>query len=232
MRALEALGGLAYWLEDPTAAVAAYRARLALALDLGLPSEVADAHLDLWFALRSLGDDVRSRDELLAARTGYEAIGDDLGTARCRWAEVSLWVMDHRFVEARDALEEVLAVFRQRRDVSYEGLAVGSLAMCAIAVGDLAAADRWFREALTLARWSGVTGVVTSWGSGASCWIASAGRNWQPACREPTRPSTRHTASRSRGGCETSSRSCAPRPVHPRRWSLRNASALSTRDAG
>jgi tetratricopeptide (TPR) repeat protein len=164
MRALEALGGLAYWLEDPTAAVAAYRARLALALDLGLPSEVADAHLDLWFALRSLGDDARSRDELLAARTGYEAIGDDLGVARSRWAEVSLWVMDHRFVEARDALEEVLAVFRQRRDLSYEGLAVGSLAMCAIAVGDLAAADRWFRDALALARWSGVTGVVTSLG--------------------------------------------------------------------
>ena len=164
MRALEALGGLAYWLEDPTAAVAAYRARLALALDLGLPSEVADAHLDLWFALRSLGDDARSRDELLAARTSYEAIGDDVGVARSRWAEVSLWVMDHRFVEARDALEEVLAVFRQHRDVSYEGLAVGSLAMCAIAVGDLAAADRWFREALTLARWSGVTGVVTSLG--------------------------------------------------------------------
>jgi hypothetical protein len=36
--------------------------------------------------------------------------------------------------------------------------------MCAIAVGDLVAADQWFREGLTLARWSGVTGVVTGVG--------------------------------------------------------------------
>ena len=137
--------------------------------------------------------------------------------------------MDHQFVEARDALEEVLAVFRQRRDVSYEGLAVGSLAMCAIAVGDLAAADRWFREALALARWSGVTGIVTVTGD-----LEPAAGSHRPPQLAARMQGAYEALSETYGvpdpaGCETSSRSCAPRPMHPRRWRLRNANGSSKR---
>ena len=82
--------------------------------------------------------------ELAAAHAGYEAIGDRLGAARCRWAESSLLLMDHRVVESYEALREVLVIFRERGDANYEGLTMGSLAIGSFAMGDLVGADRWF----------------------------------------------------------------------------------------
>jgi tetratricopeptide (TPR) repeat protein len=164
-RALEALGSIAYWLGDGVAAVAAYRERLDLAERHGPANEIADGHLDLYFGLSILGQMPAARDELAQAHAGFEAIGDRLGVARCRWAESSLMLMDHRSSEASDALLELLVVFRDNSDVNYEGLTMGSLAMCSLMMGDLAGADRWFRQALTLAESASTLGAITGLGA-------------------------------------------------------------------
>ena len=165
IRALEALGAIAYWLGDGPAAVAAYQERLGLAEELSHASEVADGHLDLYFALGIVGEMSAARAELAAAHAGYEAVGDRLGVARCQWAESSLLLMDHRVVESYDALIEVLVIFRERGDANYEGLTMGSLAIGSFAMGDLVGADRWFREALTLAESASTVGAITGLGA-------------------------------------------------------------------
>jgi predicted ATPase len=165
IRALEALGALAYWLGDGPTAVAAYRERLGLAERQRQASEVADGHLDLYFGLGAVGDMPTARVELAAAHAGYEALGDPLGAARCRWAESSLLLMDHRVVESYDALREVLVVFREHGDANYEGLTMGSMAMCSFAMGDLVVADRWFRQALTLAESASTVGAISGLGA-------------------------------------------------------------------
>ena len=165
IRALEALGAVAYWLGDGPAAVAAYQERLGLAERLGHATEVADGHLDLYFGLAIVGEMSAARVELAAAHAGYGALEDRLGAARCRWAESSLLLMDHRLVESYEALREVLVVFRERGDANYEGLTMGSLAIGSFAMGDLVGADRWFREALTLAESTSTVGVITGLGA-------------------------------------------------------------------
>jgi predicted ATPase/class 3 adenylate cyclase len=165
IRALEALGSIAYWLGDATAAVAAYRERLDLAERHGSAREVADGHLDLYFGLGMLGQMPAAHGELAAAHADYEAIGDRLGTARCGWAESSLMLMDHRAAESYEALRDVLVVFREQGDVNYEGLTMGSLAMASLAMGDLVGADRWFRQALTLAESASTIGAITGLGA-------------------------------------------------------------------
>jgi predicted ATPase len=165
IRALEALGSIAYWLGDGAAAVAAYQERLDLAERHSSASEVADGHLDLYFGLGMVGQMSAARGELAAAHAGYEAIGDRLGTARCGWAESSLMLMDHRAAESYEALRGVLVVFREHGDVNYEGLTMGSLAMASLAIGDLVGADRWFRQALTLAESASTVGAITGLGA-------------------------------------------------------------------
>ncbi len=73
--------------------------------------------------------------------------------------------MDHRVVESYEALREVLVVFRENGDVNYEGLTMGSLAIGSFAMGDLVGADRWFREALTLAESASTVGAITGLGA-------------------------------------------------------------------
>ena len=165
IRALEALGAVAYWLGDGPAAVAAYQERLALAERLNDASEASTATSICTSRWEIVGDMSAARVELAAAHAGYAAIGDRLGAARCRWAESSLLLMDHRVVESYEALREVLVVFRENGDVNYEGLTMGSLAIGSFAMGDLVGADRWFREALTLAESASTVGAITGLGA-------------------------------------------------------------------
>jgi predicted ATPase/class 3 adenylate cyclase len=176
IRAFEALGSIAYWLGDGAAAVAAYQERLDLAERHGRASEVADGHLDLYFGLGIVGQMPAARGELAAARAGYDAIGDRLGAARCRWAESSLMMMDHHADESCKALRELLVVFREHGDVNYEGLTMGSLAMCSLTMGDLVGADRWFRQTLTLAGSASTVGAITGLGA----WSLLLGRLGDP----------------------------------------------------
>jgi predicted ATPase/class 3 adenylate cyclase len=176
IRSLEAAGAIAYWLGDGTAAVNAYRDRLALAERHGPANEVADARLDLYFGLSVVGQMAAARDELARAHSSFEAIQDRLGVARCRWAESSLLLMDHRASESCDGLREVLVVFRDHGDVNYEGLTMGSLAICSLAMGDLVGADRWFRQALSLAESTSTVGAITGLGA----WSQLLGRIGYP----------------------------------------------------
>jgi predicted ATPase/class 3 adenylate cyclase len=165
IRALEAAGGIAYWLGDNGAAVAAYRERLALAERHAGAQEIADAHLDLVFGLANLGQTDAAAAELVAAISGYTVARDELGLARCRWLQTSTMVLTHRFTEALEPLKELLPIFRDHGDLSYSGLTLGSLAMVSMAIGDLAAAERSFREALAIGATSSTVAVITGLGT-------------------------------------------------------------------
>jgi predicted ATPase len=165
IRALEAAGALAYWLGDGTTAVDAYRDRLALAEQHSPANEVADAHFDLYFGLTLVGQMPAARDELARAHASFEAIQDPLGVARCGWAESSLLLLERRASESCDGLRNVLVVFRDHGDASYEALTMGSLAICSLAAGDLVGADRWFRQVQSMAEPTSTAGAITRLGA-------------------------------------------------------------------
>lgn len=119
MRALEAAGGLAYWLGDGPSSVAAYRERLARAEGYGTRADVADAQFDLSFGLSSAGQAEAARQAWAAARSGYSELGDALGVARCGWVESSFNLVAQQFSEARGGLTEIIPILREYRDYNY-----------------------------------------------------------------------------------------------------------------
>lgn len=152
MAALEAAGGLAYWLGDVEVSVNAYRERLALAERHGTPADIADAQFDLSFGLSNVGEAEAARQALQAASGRYAALDDAVGIARCRWVESSFDVMAQQFSAARDRLLGIIPIFRDHSDYSYLGLAIGSLAICEVVLGHLEAADALFSETLLSVR--------------------------------------------------------------------------------
>jgi predicted ATPase/class 3 adenylate cyclase len=86
--ALEAAGGLAYWLDDFAAAGAVYERRLGLAEGTGDPLAIAGAHYDLGFIAMVGGrvEELRAHEQRAMDR--YEAAGDEEGGIRARQALV------------------------------------------------------------------------------------------------------------------------------------------------
>jgi predicted ATPase/class 3 adenylate cyclase len=171
MGALEAAGGLAYWLGEGQLSLTFYRERLAEAERYGTPTDVADARMDLSFGFANIGDAEAARQAWAEAYSGYAALEDVVGLARCRWVESSFNLMAQRFTEARAGLVAIIPIFREHGDYNFLGLATGSLAMCEVVLGNLAAAEYLFSDALLQARGrAGVVGVIIGLGPLAKLW--------------------------------------------------------------
>jgi hypothetical protein len=165
MDALEAAGGLAYWLGDVQLSVNAYRERLALAELDGSPADIANAQFDLSFGLLNVGEAEAAKHALLAASGRYAALDDAVGIARCSWFESSFDLMAQQFSVARDRLLGIIPIFRDHLDYNYLGLAMGSLAVCEVVLGNLEAADEWFSETVLSVRGrAGVVGLIIGLG--------------------------------------------------------------------
>jgi hypothetical protein len=165
MNALEAAGGLAYWLGDGPLSVNVYRERLSEAERRGTSADVADAQFDLSFGLANVGEVDAATRAWRTASSAYAELGDAIGVARCRWVESSFDLMAQRFAEARANLMEIIPVFREQGDYNFLALATGSLSVCEVVLGDLAAAERLFSEVVLMGRGrTGVVGVVIGLG--------------------------------------------------------------------
>jgi hypothetical protein len=165
MGVLEAAGGLAYWLGEGQLSLNFYVERLAEAERHGTPTDVADARMDLSFGFANLGDAEAAREAWAEAYSRYAALEDVVGVARCRWIESSFNLMAQRFTEARAGLVEIIPIFREHGDYNFLGLATGSLAMCEVVLGNLAAAEHLFSDALLQARGrAGVVGLIIGLG--------------------------------------------------------------------
>ena len=165
MRALEAIGGLAWYLGDAQSALAAYRERLELAERVGDPADVAEALYDLSYGLAGTVDFAGAARALASAQAQYAELGDRIGVARCRNFQASVALFEQRVGDARAILDEVIPVFREGGDVSMLGQALGSLAFCELLEGNVGATDRLFTEIITLGvERTSVVGLVIATG--------------------------------------------------------------------
>jgi predicted ATPase/class 3 adenylate cyclase len=87
LRALEATGGLVYWMADFEMVVTFYKAALDLAREIGDPAEIAQAAYNLSFGYTIPNTDMKRGRELLEeARALFSALGDGAATARAGFA--------------------------------------------------------------------------------------------------------------------------------------------------
>ena len=148
--ALEAAGGLAYWLDDFAAARAAYERRLALAEAGADDRLLAGAHYDLGFIamVEGRGDDVRRHER--QATELYERVGDEEGVVRARQALVLSMFLTEEHAEAARLERANLAIFRARGSMDQIADSLTFLCACLWKAGDLAAGWANLQESMRL----------------------------------------------------------------------------------
>ncbi|HWH24572.1 MAG TPA: tetratricopeptide repeat protein [Candidatus Limnocylindria bacterium] len=162
LRALEATGGLTYWIGDLEATERLYTDRLELARQTGEPTEVAAALYDLSFVTIVPGTASQVGAEMLSEAINlYEAAGDEAGIARAKWAMATHLFNIEDWPKARETLEEIVAVFR-RLDSTYDlGWGLHSLGVAEIRLGRPDDARRAFEEGLGIfAAVNDLSGIV------------------------------------------------------------------------
>ena len=155
LRALEAAGGLTYWMGDPRMA-AYYEDALGLARDLGRPDTIARALYNLAFAFIVPGTD-RARalvllEESLALSRG---LGDRAAAGRAAFALAGALSQGQDrshadLLRAREAAAEALAAHRDLGNQFDLGWDLHMSAFVALKLGDLAAAEQGWTEAMRL----------------------------------------------------------------------------------
>jgi predicted ATPase/class 3 adenylate cyclase len=109
---LAAQGGLAYWMDDPAGAQAAYHERFALAEGIGDPGLLADAHYDLGFLSMIAKDEAGIRDHEERALELYLAAGREADAIRARQALVLAVFLAGDYLTALRLEEENFEAFR------------------------------------------------------------------------------------------------------------------------
>ena len=157
VHALSASGGLAYWSNDFAVAWEAYGEALAAAERLDDPRLIADASYDMGFRYVVDKDPARHEAYERRALVLYEALGDEEAAVRARQALViGAFLGGDR--EAARRLEEVnLEAFRRSGSWYRTADSLTLLGSIEIDDGDVEAADRHIREALSIVGPRGAT---------------------------------------------------------------------------
>jgi len=156
--ALEAAGGLAYWLGEFATTQAAYEEAVALARASGDPKRISNALYNLSFlpVWAELEKDVNKRvtdaealiDEALALA---RQVGDRAAAARCLWARANaISYLRSDAVGSLAPLAEAISIFREIGDHFDLAWALHGEGMARIKAGDLAAAQPALDELVTL----------------------------------------------------------------------------------
>ena len=156
--ALEAAGGLAYWLGDFAATKALYDESLALARANGNPARISNAlynlsFLPVWAEIE--GDPAaRAADaeaQLAEAEALARQLGDRAAIARCLWAKAnSIFYLRNDLTTALALLGECIPVFREIGDLFSLAWALHAEGLGLLKNGELAAARAVFDEEITL----------------------------------------------------------------------------------
>ena len=160
--ALEALGGVVYWMGDIEATEAIYQKRLPIARSMGDPRKIADALYDLSFVYtlpnRETASALAMLDEAIAL---FRSTGDQAGVAKALWARANTLFNSAQYDKAVDVLEEVVRTFREVDNRFGLGWALHSLGVGRIRLGQMEPARAAFTEGLDLFRTAGdVSGMV------------------------------------------------------------------------
>jgi len=157
--ALEAAGGLAYWLADMVATTAAYQEALALARANADPARISNALYNLSFlevwgkqSGRSTEERMQQADaELDEAVALARQAADRAGIARCLWSRSNnLAYLRNDYVAALVPLAEAIAIFREIGDHFGLAWALHSEGIARLHTGEFAASRAAFDEQVTL----------------------------------------------------------------------------------
>ena len=176
-RALDAAGGLAYWMADGEAASAFYERELELQRQLGNRAGEAWALYSLAFTdMYSGAASGKAFDPVNLARAStrmeeavriYREIGDRAGTARALWGDANItWSLappidSPAFAQARQNLAEALAIFEEAGDSFMTAWSSYTLAMTDVRLGDLETSRQRLRDVLRVFHEAGdVSGYV------------------------------------------------------------------------
>ena len=151
VRALDALGGMAYWNADSDRADALYREQIRLAEELGLPWELANATFNAAHSHFARGDAEAAAAAMARAQELARAAGDERLVLRIEWTLAAATQHRGRVEDAIRRFEELADQFAATGDVWYQGMAVGSVAWGSIAIGDLRRAVRANIDAFRIA---------------------------------------------------------------------------------
>ena len=150
-RALEAVGGVAYWQGDLDAAQAYYDEALELARALGNQRGVADALYNASFPRNTRAREITVVTALLEeALSIYRQLGDDGGVARALWGlgQAQYRLLDYS--RAAETLDEAIAGFRRLKDNFGLGWALFLRASTGLRMNDTPIAKRHDLEALRI----------------------------------------------------------------------------------
>ncbi|MGH2500519.1 MAG: ATP-binding protein, partial [Candidatus Limnocylindria bacterium] len=150
-RALEAAGGLAYWMGDMPAARAMYAEALDLVRRTDDRAAIANAEYNLAFTHIVPSEDLETARALLEeAREGWTELGDHERARLATWGLAGLYLSLGDFAAARRAAQEVIPAFRSSGRTFDLGWAVHILGMGALHTGDAAEARQWLAEGLAI----------------------------------------------------------------------------------
>jgi predicted ATPase/class 3 adenylate cyclase len=151
--ALEAAGGIAYWMGDWAAGQDLYGRSLALRRDLGEPTAIAEAAYNLACIsiygrppFRSVDVAAGLLDEALAL---FRAADDRLGIAKVLWASGGNLV-DTRTAESIAPFRESLDLYRELGDRFGEAWALHMLGLAEAVTGDTDEGERHMRASLDI----------------------------------------------------------------------------------
>jgi len=151
--ALEAAGGIAYWMADWPAAEERYEACLRLRREIGDPPSTAEAAFNLACVYAYGPEPFRSverADELLVEAEGiFRERGDRLGLAKVLWAAGGN-VVDVRPADAIEPFRESLALYRETGDRFGEAWALHMLGITEALTDALEDGEGHVRQALEL----------------------------------------------------------------------------------
>jgi predicted ATPase/class 3 adenylate cyclase len=182
--ALDAVGGLRYWLGDQVAAQEAYTEALAIRRRQGDPALIAEALYNLSFtfvfqtAIHAAGDVL---DEAAAI---MRQLGDETGLGRVLWARANAEWMSGDLSLAPDATRhslEALEVFERTGDRFMMGWATYTAALGTLLDDDRVEANRRLARALSLFRETGDVSGYTMVLDAAAALLAREGRRQDAA---------------------------------------------------
>ena len=151
-KALEAVGGVAYWQADMDKAQAFYDEALALTRATGDRIAIANALYNDSFP-RVVGRTSGMLDALPLLEEAvaiYRELGDRAGVARCLWAIGNVYHFHQDYPSAKPRLDEAIELFRGLDDRFGLGWAIHTRALVAVNTGDAASARPLIKEALEL----------------------------------------------------------------------------------
>jgi predicted ATPase/class 3 adenylate cyclase len=147
LRALEAAGGLAWWVGDMNAASSHYLEALDLSRTVGNDESLANAlyNAGLAMSFKSPGNGTSYLAEGLAIA---EASGNTQAASQCRWGLSSVYQFEHDFDRAREELVIALAGFQSTEDVFMTNWTLRDLGSVEMVLNRLDDADDHLSAAL------------------------------------------------------------------------------------